>query len=111
MMRPTVTKSRESSGATAILAVRCSPARVVRRKLVKMMHASFVAESLHSFRELQREYGAQRLAQGFSAAEGIHGLHLRVPALDAVVEVDSEDADIDGFDDVFVELFQPFELG
>ena len=32
-MRPTVTKSRESSGAMAMLAVRCSPARVVRWNL------------------------------------------------------------------------------
>ena len=50
------------------------------------------------------------LAEGFGAAEGVHGLHLRVPALDAVVEVDGEDADVDGFDDVLVELLQALEL-
>jgi len=35
---------------------------------------------------------------------------LRVPALDAVFEIDGEDADVDGLDDVFVELFEAFEL-
>ena len=44
------------------------------------------------------------------AAEGVHGLHLRVPALDAVVQIESQDADIDRLDDVFVELLQPFEF-
>ena len=38
-------------------------------------------------------------------------LHLRVPALDTVVEVDGEDTDVDRFDDVFVELLQALELG
>jgi hypothetical protein len=52
----------------------------------------------------------QRLADGFFAAQGVHGFHLRVPALDAVFEIDGEDADIDGFDDVFVELLEAFEL-
>ena len=42
---------------------------------------------------------------------GVHDLHLGVPALDAVVEVDGEDADVDGFDDVLVELLEPLELG
>ena len=33
-----------------------------------------------------------------------------VPALDAVFQIKGEDADVDGFDDVFVEFLQPFEL-
>ena len=44
------------------------------------------------------------------AAESVHGLHLRIPAFDAVVEVDGEDAHVDGFDDVLVELLQALEL-
>ncbi len=52
----------------------------------------------------------ERLAEGFGAAEGVHGLHLRIPAFDAVVEVEGEDADVDGLDDVFVELLEPLEL-
>ncbi len=54
--------------------------------------------------------GAKCLADGLGAAEGVHGLHLRVPAFDAVVEVDGEDADVDGFDDVLVELLEALEL-
>ena len=54
---------------------------------------------------------ANGLAEGLGAAEGVHGLHLRVPAFDAVVEVDGEDADVDGFDDVLVELLEALELG
>ena len=50
------------------------------------------------------------MAEGFGAAEGVHGLHLRVPAFDAVVEVDGEDADVDGLDDVLVELLESLEL-
>ena len=49
--------------------------------------------------------------QHLGARPGVHALHLRVPALDAVVEVDGEDADVDGFDDVLVELLQALELG
>ncbi len=52
----------------------------------------------------------QFLAEGFAAADRVHGFHLRVPALDAVFEIEGEDADIDGFDDVLVEFLQAFEL-
>ena len=53
---------------------------------------------------------AKRLAEGFGAAEGVHGLHLRVPALDAVVEIEGQNADVDGLDDVLVELLEPLEF-
>ena len=52
----------------------------------------------------------KRLAESLAAAEGVHGLHLRVPAFDAIVEIDGEDADVDGFDDVLVELLEALEL-
>ncbi len=80
------------------------------RKLVEVMHALLVAEALQSLDELRGEDGAQLLADRLGAAESIHGLHLRVPALDAVVQIHSQDADVDRFDDVFVELLQPFEF-
>ena len=56
------------------------------------------------------EDGAELLAEGFGAADGVHGLHLRVPALNAVFEIEGEDADVDGFDDVLVELLEALEL-
>ncbi len=56
------------------------------------------------------KYSTKRLADGLGAAEGVHGLHLRVPAFDAVVEIDGQNADVDGFDDVFVEFLQPLEF-
>ena len=79
-------------------------------ELVEVMHALLVAEASKRLDELQREDRTKRLAEGFGAAEGVHGLHLRVPALDAVVEIDGQDADVDGFDDVLVELLEPLEL-
>ena len=61
--------------------------------------------------EVGREDGGERLAQSLGAGLGVHDLHLRVPAFDAVVEIDGEDADVDGFDDVLVELLEALELG
>ncbi len=60
--------------------------------------------------KLRGEDGTKFLADGFGAAESVHGLHLRVPAFDAVVEIEGQDADVDGFDDVFVELLETLEL-
>ena len=93
-----------------MLAVRCSPARVVRAELVEVMHAWLVAEAVQRLDELRGKDGTKRLADGLSAAEGVHGLHLRVPAFDAVVEIEGQDADVDGFDDVLVELLEALEL-
>ena len=45
------------------------------------------------------------------ARHGIHHFHLRVPALDALFQVDGKDADIDRLDDILVELLQPLVLG
>ena len=56
------------------------------------------------------KHRTKRLAERLAAAQRIHGLHLRVPAFDAVVEIDGEDADVDGFDDVLVELLEPLKL-
>ncbi len=76
------------------------------------MDARLIAEPFKRVDELVEErHVAERLAERLAAAHGVHRFHLRVPALDAVVEIESEDADVDGFDDVFVEFLQPFELG
>ena len=79
-------------------------------ELVEVMDALLVAEAFERLDELAGEDGAKRLADGLGAAEGVHGLHLRVPAFDAVVEIEGQDADVDGFDDVLVELLEPLEL-
>src|SRR5277367_2521587 len=48
--------------------------------------------------------------QDFDASLSGQLFHLRVPALDAVFEVDCEDADVDRLDDVLVKLFQALKL-
>src|SRR5580698_3380770 len=48
--------------------------------------------------------------QDLGAPLRVHALHLGVPALDAVVQIDGEDADVDRLNDIFVELFQALEL-
>ena len=53
----------------------------------------------------------QRLPQRFATGLRVHHFHLRVPALDPVFQIDREDADVDGFDNVLVELLQPLEFG
>ena len=53
-----------------------------------MMHTLFIAEAVEGIDKLRREDGAKRLAKGLSAAEGVHGLHLRIPAFDAIAEID-----------------------
>src|SRR5579859_2480212 len=79
-------------------------------ELVEMMHSRLVAEVIEGLDEVGRKHSGERLADGFSAAERVHRFHLRVPALDAVFEVDCEDADVDGFDDVFVEFLEALEF-
>ena len=80
------------------------------RELVEVMHAGLVAEAVERLDELGGEDAAKRLADGLGAAQRIHGFHLRVPALDAVVQIEGQNAHVDGFDDVLVELLQPLEL-
>ena len=45
--------------------------------------------------------------QGLGAGQRVHHFHLRVPALDALFEIDGEDADVDRLDDVLVEFLEP----
>src|SRR5665213_507072 len=73
--------------------------------------ALFGAQAVEAVEEVGGEDFGERAAQGFGAREGVHDFHLRVPALDAVLEVDGEDADVDGLDDVFVEVLEALEVG
>ena len=84
--------------------MRSSPVGVRQAELVERVRPCSSRTLLNSRDELRREDVGERLAQRFGARLRVHDLHLRVPALDAVVEIDGEDADVDGFDDVLVEL-------
>ena len=50
------------------------------------MHALLIAEAFKSFDKFGRENALEWLSDGLSTAEGVHGLHLSIPAFDAVVE-------------------------
>ena len=75
-----------------------------------MVHAGLVPKAFQRLDEFRGKYSTKRLADGFGAAEGVHGLHLRVPAFDASVEIEGQNAHIDGLDDVFVELLEALEF-
>jgi hypothetical protein len=51
-----------------------------------------------------------RATQHFGPRHGVHALHLGVPALDTVFEIDGKDADVNRLDDVLVELLEPLEF-
>ena len=110
MMRPTATKLRVTSGAMAILAMRSLAVGQHQPELVERVRAMLVAHAVEPGDKLRRQDSGDRLTQNLGARLLVHALHLRVPALDAVVEVDGEDADVDRFDDVLVELLEAFEL-
>ena len=50
------------------------------------------------------------MRQRLPPRQRVHHFHLRVPALDAVFHVERHDADVDGFDDVLVEILQALVL-
>ena len=93
-----------------MLAMRTSPLGSVEAELVERVGAVLVADAVETGDEVRREDVGDGLAQRLDAGLGVHDLHLGVPALDPVVEIDGEDADVDGFDDVLVELLEAFEL-
>ena len=80
-------------------------------ELVEGVRALLFADAVEAVDKVRREDGGDAEVQGFATRRAVHTLHLRVPALDVAVQVDGEDADVDRLDDVFVELFQAFELG
>ncbi len=80
-------------------------------ELVEGVGTVLFAHTVEAGDEVSRENRGDGLMEDVDAPLGVHALHLGVPALDAVVEVDGEDSDVDGFDDVLVELLEAFELG
>src|ERR1700733_6286814 len=70
-----------------------------------------LANAVESGDEFGRQNGRDRLAQDLGARLLVHALHLGVPALDTIVEVDREDADVNRFDDILVKLLEAFKLG
>src|SRR4051794_36758245 len=79
-------------------------------ELIEVVDADLVAGSV----QLNQEGGGQEFGQGATGgvltANAGQALHLRVPALDAIIEAYGENTDVDGFDDVFAELFEAFVL-
>src|SRR5262249_44734891 len=80
-------------------------------ELVQIVNAGALAETIELLRKLALEDFAQRLAQHLRARQRVHNLHLRIPPFDLILQIDGEHADVDGFDDVFVEVFQALVLG
>ena len=88
----------------------CGDAVRTQGELVDMMDADFPA---HAF-ELIGQIGGKQLRQPPPhrplARDPAQLFDLRVPAFHPVFQVGGQDADIDGFDDIFVELLQPLVL-
>ena len=70
------------------------------------MPPGLLSNAIEFFDKLRGKNCPQRLRQSLPARQRIHDFHLRIPALDAVFHVESHDADVDGFDDVLVEIFE-----
>src|SRR5258708_7221771 len=79
-------------------------------ELVEGVSPMLFAHAVEPGDKLWRQYRGDRLMQDLGTLPLVHALHLGVPALDSIVEVDREDPDVDRFDDIFVELLQAFEL-
>ena len=80
-------------------------------EFIEGVRALFFADGIEPRDEIGREELGDGLPECIGARPGEQHLHLRVPALDPVIEIDSKDADVDGFDDVLVELLEPLEVG
>src|ERR1700733_14632146 len=75
------------------------------------MSALFFAHAVKSRDKLRRQHRGDRLTQNLGAALRVHALHLGIPTLDAIVEIYSEDPDVDRLDNILVELLKALELG
>ena len=83
---------------------RCQP------ELIKIVDSRILPNAVELFHKRGGKNFAQRTAHHLPARLGIHHFHLRVPGLDAVLQIDRHHAHVDRFDDVLVEIFQPFVL-
>ena len=68
------------------------------------------ADAVELIHEFVREQIVQAAADGSFASDAGQLLHLGVPTLHPVFQVSRQDADVDGFDDVLAELFEPLVL-
>src|ERR1700722_17248889 len=60
--------------------------------------------------EVRRQHLGERAADGTIARNFEKADELGIPGLDAVLEVESQDADVQGFDDIFAEIFEALDL-
>src|SRR6185295_9723125 len=56
--------------------------------------------------EIRRPQFRELASDGVFARVPGELLELRVPALDAILQIDGEDSDVDGFDDIFAEFLE-----
>ncbi len=79
-------------------------------ELIDVVDAGLAADAIEHLAQVGGEKLAQRASDGGGAGDAGEGFHARVPAFDAVVEIGGEDADVDGFDDVFAEFLEALVL-
>src|ERR1700722_5585241 len=60
--------------------------------------------------QVARQHLAQLSTQNIGAGYLEQILKLRIPRLDAVVEIHGKDADLEGLNDIFAEVLEPLDL-
>ena len=87
-----------------------APAAIAQGELIETGDALFLG-ARGNFRH---QVGGQNLfdgaSDGFGARDTQSALELGVPELDAALEVHSQNADVQGLDDIFGEVFQALDL-
>ncbi len=83
---------------------RCQP------ELVEIVDAGILPHAVELLDEGRRKNLAQRASDHLPAWLGIHHFHLGVPRLDAILQIDGQHADVNGLDDVFVEILEALVL-
>ena len=83
----------------------------MQAELVQVVDAAVLPYAVELFHKFNGEDRTNGLRERLPAGHRVHHFHLGIPALDAVFHIEGHDADIDGLDDVLVEIFQPLVLG
>src|SRR5208282_107868 len=79
-------------------------------ELIKIVDARILPNAVELLDEGGRKNLAQRTPHHLPTRLGIHDFHLRVPGFDAILQVHSHHADVDGFNNILVEIFEPLVL-